>query len=198
MPLIDTSNPAVLRNAFFASYWAWILMEAWIISRDMRKGSGEKKDRGTFFLIVVLISAGITAAFWAQHLVPAARMALPMVPRVWTAVTLIWLGIFLRVWAVLTLGRHFRTSVRILDDHKLVTSGPYRVLRHPSYTGGLITVFGFGLGLGNWVSLAAAFAGIFISYSVRIFVEEKALREHFGEAFEAHSKRTWAVLPPLW
>ncbi|GAA0527113.1 protein-S-isoprenylcysteine O-methyltransferase [Rhizomicrobium palustre] len=192
------SNPDVIRNAYFTSYWAWILMEIWIFSRDVRKGSGQKKDRGTFILICVLITAGITLAFWAPHLWPQAKMALPMLPRVWTAITLIWAGIFLRSWAVLTLGRHFRTSVRILDDHKLVTSGPYRVLRHPSYTGGLITVFGVGLGLGNWISLAAAFAGIFISYSVRILVEEKALREHFGEAFEAHAKRTWAVLPPLW
>jgi Putative protein-S-isoprenylcysteine methyltransferase len=189
--------PSVLQTAFWISYWAWILMEIWIFSRDIKKGSGEKKDRGTFLLIVVLISAGITTAFYAPHVWPFARIALT-VPVFWGALAMIWAGIGLRVWAVVTLGQHFRTSVRILDGHKLVTSGPYRILRHPSYTGGLITVFGVGLALGNWISLAAAFAGIFISYSVRIFVEEAALRAHFGADFEAHAKRTWAVLPPVW
>jgi len=189
--------PAAVHTAFAVSYGAWLLMEIWIFSRDLKKGTGEKKDRGSFFFIVAMISAGITTAFYAPHLWPWARIALTA-PLFWSAIVLIWLGIALRSWAVLTLGKHFRTSVRILDGHRLVTSGPYRILRHPSYTGGLVTVFGVGLALGNWISLAAAFAGIFISYSVRIFVEEKALREHFGAAFEAHAKRTWAVLPPLW
>jgi protein-S-isoprenylcysteine O-methyltransferase len=191
------ATPHLTNNAFWISYMAWILMEVWIFSRDIKKGSGEKKDRGTFLLIVLCISAGITTAFYAPHIWPWAHIALS-VPLFWSAIAMIWLGIILRVWAVLTLGKHFRTSVRILEDHKLVTSGPYRVLRHPSYTGGLITVFGVGLAFGNWISLAAAFGGIFISYAVRIFVEEKALRDHFGAAFEAHAKRTWAVLPPVW
>jgi len=190
--------PGAMQTAFWISYWAWILMEVWIFSRDIRKGTGQKKDRGSFILIMVLITVGITTAFYAPHLWPWATITLPRDQTFWTAIAMIWAGIALRVWAVLTLGKHFRTSVRILDDHKLVTSGPYRFLRHPSYTGGLITVFGVGLALGNWISLAAAFAGIFISYSVRIFVEEKALREHFGAAFDAHAKRTWAVLPPVW
>lgn len=193
----DFADHHLTQNAFWLSYWAWIVMEVWIFSRDIRKGTGEKKDRGSFFLIVGMIAAGITAAFYAPHIWPFANFPLT-VPVFYGAVGLMWAGIGLRVWAVLTLGRHFRTSVRILDDHKLVTAGPYRILRHPSYTGGLMTIFGFGVALGNWISLAAAFAGIFISYSVRIVVEEKALRAHFGEAFEAHAKRTWAVLPPVW
>lgn len=187
----------LMQTAFTVSYAAWILMEVWIFSRDLKKGSGQKKDRGSFILICVLISAGITMAFWAPHLWPTARIPF-RIPVFWTAMAMIWAGIALRIWAVLTLGKHFRTSVRILDDHKLVTSGPYRVLRHPSYTGGLITVFGVGLAFGNWISLAAAFGGIFISYCVRIAVEEAALRNHFGAEFDAHAKRTWAVLPGVW
>ncbi len=194
VPLTQQSATTI----FWVSYCAWIAMEVWIFSRDRRAASGQKRDRGSFFFIVLSISIGMTFAFMAPHLWPWAKMNLPALPRFWTAITMIWGGIFLRIWAVLTLGRHFRTSVRILDDHKLVTHGPYRFLRHPSYTGGLITVAGIGLALANWISLAAAFGGIFIGYSVRILVEEKALREHFGEAFEAHRKRTWAVIPFVW
>jgi protein-S-isoprenylcysteine O-methyltransferase len=184
-----------VRLAFLASYGAWILMEIWIFSRDRRAAGGEKKDRGSVFFIIATISIGQTLAFYAPHLWPSARIPAPVF---WPGVTLVWLGIGLRIWAVQTLGKHFRTAVRILDDHTLVTSGPYRVLRHPSYTGDLIAVAGIGLMLGNWLSLAAAFGGIFIGYAVRIVVEEAALAGRFGEAFTAHKKRTWAVLPPVW
>ena len=192
------ASPAVMKLAFWISYWAWILMEIWIFSRDLKKGSGERKDRGSVFVIIVAITAGITVTFMAPHLWPWAKMALPYLPVFWTGIAMVWSGIILRVWAVLTLGRHFRTAVRILDDHKLVTSGPYRVLRHPSYTGGLMTVTGVGLCFGNWISLAAAFGGIFIGYGVRILIEEAALRAHFGAEFEAHRRRTWAVIPLVW
>jgi protein-S-isoprenylcysteine O-methyltransferase len=181
--------------AFLISYFAWILMEIWIFSRDLRAAPGERKDRGSVFVITGAISAGQILAFYAPHYWPWARIGLPVF---WPGVVLVWTGIALRVWAVLTLGRHFRTAVRILDGHQLVTHGPYRVLRHPSYTGGLMTVAGIGLMLGNWLSFAAAFGGIFVGYAVRILIEEAALTAHFGDAFAAHKKRTWAVLPPLW
>jgi protein-S-isoprenylcysteine O-methyltransferase len=111
---------------------------------------------------------------------------------------MIWLGIALRLWAVITLGKHFRFTVHIHDDHKLVTNGPYRVLRHPAYTGGLFTISGIGLAMGNWISFAAAFLCLFVAYTWRIIVEEAAVRARFGEAFEAHRKRTWAIIPPVW
>jgi protein-S-isoprenylcysteine O-methyltransferase len=184
--------------AFWISYWAWILMEIWIFSRDRKKAAGQKKDRGSVFFIGLLISAGNTAMFLAPHLWRWARIDLPPEPLFWTAIGLAWTGILLRVWSVLTLGRHFRTVVHILDDHKLVTSGPYRVLRHPSYTGGLMTLMGIGMAFGNWISLAAATGSIFIGYGVRILIEEAALKKHFGEAWAAHKKRTWAFIPFVW
>jgi len=196
MPLADLQQTVNL--AFWISYGAWCVMEIWIFSRDRRATTGEKKDRGSMFFIVLTITAGITLAFYAPHLWPGAKMALPMLPRFSTGIALIWLGIALRVWAVLTLGKYFRTAVRILDDHQLVTHGPYRVLRHPSYTGGLITITGLGIAFGNWLSLAACFGGMFLGYAVRIVVEEAALRAAFGEAYEAHRRRTFAVLPPIW
>ncbi len=186
------------RGVFWSSYIAWCLFEFWVFSRDRKKASGEKKDRGSLFVIIVLITAGLSLAFNAPRLWPWATIHLPPAPLFWTAIALIWLGFGLRLWAIRTLGKHFRTSVRILDDHKLVTSGPYRVLRHPSYTGGLMTITGVGLAFGNWLSLAATFFGLFIAYFVRIVVEERALREYFGADFEAHKSRTWAVIPLVW
>ena len=190
--------PETMRLAFWISYWSWIAMEVWIFSRDLKKGSGERQDRGSILAVIGGIGGGVTLAFWAPHLWPWATMALPREITLWSAVAMIWSGIVLRVWSVLTLGKHFRTAVRILDEHKLVTHGPYRFLRHPSYTGGLITITGVGLAFGNWISLAAAFFGALLGYGLRILVEEAALRGAFGEAYVAHAKRTWAVLPGVW
>jgi protein-S-isoprenylcysteine O-methyltransferase len=99
---------------------------------------------------------------------------------------------------VLTLGAFFRTSVQLLDGQRLVTRGPYRLLRHPAYTGGILVFAGVGLSTGNWISTAVAPLAVAIAYAWRIHVEERALRERFGAEFETHRRRTWAVLPPVW
>jgi protein-S-isoprenylcysteine O-methyltransferase len=186
------------QGIFWISYWAWALFEIWVFSRDRRAAHGKRSDGGSVFVIFFFITVAITTAFVAPYAAPWARIALPAEPVFYTAIGLIWFGLIFRLWAILTLGRFFRTSVLIHDDHKLVTSGPYRVLRHPAYTGGVITMTGIGLAMGNWISLAGAFVCILMAYGWRIIFEEKALRARFGEAFEAHRKRTWAVIPFLW
>ena len=186
------------QQAFWFSFVAWMLIEMWIGARDRRAASGAKKDRGSKLLIYALVWIGIAAAFASPYSIPEARITLPGAAVFWTAIALMWAGVVLRTWAVITLGRFFRQDVHIHDDHKLVTSGPYRVLRHPGYTGGLLTVSGIGLAQGNWISLAAAFFLLLAAYAWRIVVEEAALRARFGEAFLSHRKRTWAIIPPVW
>jgi len=186
------------QQAFWFSFVAWMLIEMWIGARDRRAASGAKKDRGSKLLIYALVWIGIAAAFASPYSIPEARITLPGAAVFWTAIALMWAGVVLRTWAVITLGRFFRQDVHIHDDHKLVTSGPYRVLRHPGYTGGLLTVCGIGLAQGNWISLAAAFFLLLAAYAWRIVVEEAALRARFGEAFLSHRKRTWAIIPPVW
>jgi protein-S-isoprenylcysteine O-methyltransferase Ste14 len=111
---------------------------------------------------------------------------------------LVWLGMALRLSAVLTLGRFFRTSVFVHDDHQLVGHGPYRFLRNPGYTGSLITLAGLGLMLGNWASLAVVLAVMIAAYGLRIRAEERALGGRFGEAYEVYRKGRWALIPPIW
>ena len=97
---------------------------------------------------------------------------------------MIWAGMAFRLWAVQTLGAFFRTSVVVQDGHKLVTAGPYRWLRHPAYTGVIVTVVGLGLALGNWVSLAAMAILPTLAIAWRMHVEEQALTEQFGDAYK--------------
>jgi protein-S-isoprenylcysteine O-methyltransferase len=182
---------------FWFSYTAWFGVELWIFSRDRRRVGGENKDKGTLPLIVLIMFVSIGSAF---SLGPRYGGRIPVRPDLLfpLGIALIWAGIAFRLWAVLTLGRFFRYQVVVQDDHQLITAGPYRFLRNPSYTGGLITVAGIGLALGNWLSLPCMLAGMMLAYALRIRVEDAALRSRFGEAYEAYARRTWAVIPLVW
>lgn len=111
---------------------------------------------------------------------------------------LIWGGMAFRLWAILTLGRYFRTTVFLQGDHKLIANGPYRFIRHPAYTGSIITITGIGLFMNNWISVLGAFAISLVGYVRRIYVEEDALHSAFGPQYEELRSKTWAVFPLVW
>ncbi len=200
---MPTSQPLfaaepIWRTIFWASYCGWFFMEMWILSRDRRAAAGELKDRGSRLLIAIMLPVGLFTAFGAAYSHPETQIAGPPEILFWGAIALVWSGMALRLWAVQTLGRLFRTSVFMQDDHALVTRGPYRRLRNPSYTGSLITMAGIGLAMGNWLSLAAATGFFLVGFGWRIRVEERALRQHFGQAYTDYMRRSWALIPPIW
>jgi protein-S-isoprenylcysteine O-methyltransferase len=186
------------RAIFWVSYAAWALFEFWVFSRDRRAVKGRREDGGSLFAIIILIAMAVFIAFLSPWFAPWARIAWrnPLVPAI--ATLMIWSGIALRLWAILTLGRFFRVTVTIQDGHRLVTDGPYRLLRHPSYTGALVTISGIGLFMNNWLSLLGAFTFALIAYAVRIRIEERALTERFGAAFRQQRARCWALIPFVW
>ncbi len=185
-------------QVFWLSYVAWFLMEMWILRRDRRAVAGETKDQGSRATIMLGLWVGLILAFASAYRVSATRIALDAEPLFWSAIALIWVGMAFRLWAVLTLGRFFRTSVVVQDDHRLITHGPYRFLRNPSYTGGLVTLIGIGLAMGNWLSVLFAAGGFLAGFGWRIRVEEQALAARFGEAWSQYRRRTWAIIPLLW
>jgi protein-S-isoprenylcysteine O-methyltransferase len=183
---------------FWASYAVSFVVPLWVQRRERSTTRGDNRDRGSHALIYVASIIGVTCAFTAPSLLPSARIVLPAEPVFTTAMTLMWAGVILYIWAVLTLGAFFRTSVQLLDGQRLVTRGPYRLLRHPAYTGGILLYSGFGLATGNWISAVTAPLSMVIAYDWRIHVEEIALRERFGAEFETRRLRTWAVIPLVW
>lgn len=196
-PLIELSS--VWRRVFWSSWAGWVLTELWVFSRDQRVASGENRDAGSRAPLVMFIVLGACLAFFlAGRGGDGWRIAGPPAVVFWTGVALIWAGVALRVWAVLTLGRFFRTVVMLQDEHQLVTRGPYRILRNPAYTGTLTTLLGLGVALGSWPSALAAAGGALLGYALRIPVEERALKSRFGDAYALWARRTWALIPPIW
>lgn len=108
-----------------------------------------------------------------------------------------FLGNVLRWYSAAVLGKYFTFDVAIQSGQTLVELGPYRYIRHPSYSGALLTLLGFGLALGNWAGLMAAVSCMGFAYAYRITIEEAALASGLGDAYTQYMKRTWRLIPFL-
>ena len=110
----------------------------------------------------------------------------------------VWLGLALRVWSVVTLGRSFRTSVQVRRDQAVVSRGPYRWVRHPSYSALLLILVGVGLMFGSWLGLAACVVLPAAALLWRIRVEEAALLGVLGESYGEYRAHTKRLVPRVW
>ena len=99
--------------------------------------------------------------------------------------------------AVRTLGKQWSLAARVLEGHRLVTEGPYSIVRNPIYTGMFGMLLATGLALSHWIGLLTAIAVFAIGTAIRVHSEEKLLREMFGEEFEAYTRKVPAVVPFL-
>lgn len=111
---------------------------------------------------------------------------------------LLLVGIIIRWTAIYTLGKYFTGTVLIKQDHRLIQSGVYRHLRHPAYTGALLAHLGLGLSFSNWISLGLSVVPLSVAALYRMHVEERALREAFGEAYTSYSRSTKRLIPKLY
>ena len=104
-------------------------------------------------------------------------------------------GVAFRWHAIRILGRFFSPVVTVQQEHRVVDRGPYRLIRHPSYSGTLLTMLGYGLALGDWASLVFLLACGLSMYGYRVSVEERALLENLGESYRTYMKRTKRFIP---
>jgi protein-S-isoprenylcysteine O-methyltransferase Ste14 len=190
-PLVFTPGPA--QGALVGVSAAWWLFEAVMNVRQwLRAGRGFTLTRDpTYVLVYVTVAAAVIAA---QVLGRRGGLLWPG-GRIWPVaggLTLIVACVAIRAWSIITLGRFFQYSIRIQSGHTVVTTGPYRFVRHPSYTGLSLGVAGYALACGDVWSLLAAAALAGAGLTVRIRVEERQLRESLGAdyaTFAAHHKR---------
>lgn len=183
---------------FWGSFVAFNFVGWWAHARERSRAKGESRDRGSYRTLMMASMLGFVGIFAAPAFFPQIGIPLPGETVFAGGAVILWAGILLYVWSVRTLGEFFRTQVQLLEGQKLVTKGPYRILRHPAYLGGILIFTGLGAMTGNAVSTMLAPVVVGLGYAFRIHVEEIALRERFGAAFDEHRKRTWAVIPLIW
>ena len=191
--IVGASTVSPLANLTLA---AWALLELSVRVREGVQGKGSRKrDRGTRALIAVTLGAAIGIAAAAASLAPSLRT--PAALRV-LGVIVMWLGLATRVWAIAALGGAFRTTVEVDAGQAVVSTGPYRRIRHPAYAGLLLVVAGFGLAIGNWLSLAACLVVPLPGVVRRIHVEEAELTRVLGDAYRTYEAETTRLIPWLW
>ena len=174
--------------------WALLEMGLRVSERVHHRGGGDR-DRGTRILIVLTLGA----AFGLAPLVASAAPSL-RIPGPYRAVGLIvmGLGLAIRIWAIAVLGNAFRTTVEVDPGQRVVSTGPYEWVRHPSYTGLLLIMSGFGLAEGSWLALAACTVVPLPALLWRIQVEEAELNRVLGDAYRAYQTHTKRLIPGLW
>jgi protein-S-isoprenylcysteine O-methyltransferase Ste14 len=107
-------------------------------------------------------------------------------------------GIWLRAAAVLALGRFFTYTVKVDAEQPVIDTGPYRLIRHPSYTGLLMASLGVGIALDNWLSIAACVLPPLVGFTLRLRHEERVLSEQLGEPYRSYMRRTKRLVPGVW
>lgn len=159
-----------------------------------RGSNGQRRDRGSLAVGSVSGVSGVALAFLAPLLLPVASIPGQPLLLFSAGIAVVILGIAWRWYAILTLGRYFTAAVIIQQQQPVVQHGPYRLIRHPSYSGVLVIVVGIGLMTGNWVSLCAITTSFLISVLYRIPIEEQELRRSL-EKYEEYMQRTKRLIP---
>jgi protein-S-isoprenylcysteine O-methyltransferase Ste14 len=182
---------------FWAVYVTWMLLEIRGAKNKPAKDRSQNRDRGSYQLILLLFWLALGSAFALAFLFPQATIVWHRVAVFFVGILLMLAGIAFRFYAMSVLGKFFTYQVVVQSAQVVVQAGPYRYIRHPSYTGALITLAGLGLALGNWASLLALFACMGAGYSYRISVEEHALLTALGEPYREYMQRTRRLVPFL-
>jgi protein-S-isoprenylcysteine O-methyltransferase Ste14 len=172
----------------------WVASELVVMFLKHARGNASRRDRGS----LALLWGGITIAVFAGSMVkryPPTRMGGAMF---WVGLALIVIGIVIRAIAIGTLWRYFTVDVSIREGHELVDRGLYSVIRHPAYTGSLLSFLGLGFAFRNWLSVAIIAAATIAGFSYRIYIEESALIEHFGDRYRDYMRRSKRLIPGIY
>ncbi|MFN2476674.1 MAG: isoprenylcysteine carboxylmethyltransferase family protein [Chthoniobacterales bacterium] len=172
----------------------YLISELLLTVTHRSRGTGVPQDRSTLRVLWIVIFGSIVAGiFVTTHWRGAIFPHREVFALVGLATFVI--GIALRWWAIITLGRFFTVDVQIAADHELVERGPFRLVRHPSYTGGLLAFTGFALSLGNWAAALVTVLPIFLAFVRRMNVEEHALSTALADKYASYMRRTKRLVP---
>ena len=145
-------------------------------------------------LIWLVVAIALCSALWIKQM-HWASLPIEIFYRQLIAIILFITGFALRCYAVFSLGKFFSTTVMTSDKHILIENGPYRLVRHPAYTGLFISFFAAGLAMGDAMALLTLISPIAYVLTQRIRIEEQWLIDHFGKDYGNYSLRTKKLLP---
>lgn len=185
-----------LNSAYlFEGLWIAFLLY-WQLMALRVKATKRLEPATSRVLRVVLFGVAIALLLW--NTIPIHWLHLPFEPdgawRFYLGLGLTAAGLFFAVSARVHLGKNWSRSVTVKEDHELITSGPYALVRHPIYTGLLTGFVGTTIAIGE-VRALVALAILFIALWIKLRLEEEWMQSQFGETYVAYSSRVAALVP---
>lgn len=189
----------LMKTVFNTVFGVFLVVEGttacFSLINSIRNAKKSKKDDCGSLLLII---GGLFASVLSN---PLLVLAVPYVlpdPVFWVGIFISLFGITVRIASILTLRRFFTFSVQVGKEQKLVQNGPYRFLRHPAYTGSILTLLGIALSFRSPLAIAVTAAIAAVVYGYRIRVEEREMEENFGDSYRAYERQTWRILPFIW
>lgn len=185
--------------AIIVSSSIWLIVEGLLILRDKNNAKGSTRtDKMTRLFnsistFIALLSPVFLAVIPSFDFDDKGLSLLTMI-----GILIVCMGFILRHWSINILGKYFRTTVEIEQGQPIIQKGPYRLIRHPSYSGIILFFIGYGLLSHNLLSLSICvlFPATVLLY--RISVEEKALASELGSQYIEYKSRTKKLIPGIW
>ena len=186
-------GPVLFDSTYFVWFASELIGAALIPRLRARAATSVRRDRGSRVLILLTVGGSLIIALYFGY-----SGVGPLPDWVfYLGIFLMLLGVVVRQWAIAVLGRFFSLNVQVVEDQQVVEKGPYRLIRHPSYTGILITFIGISLAVQSLGALLVLIAVFTVSFGYRMRVEEKTLLAELGDNYANYMKRTKRLIPYL-
>ena len=180
---------------FWTVLYFWVGSELWLGLRRTRLPAGATgHDSGSKWWVITSVWTSVAIGMWIAFLFTAAAIPDRRIAVFVVGLALMIAGMALRWYSIRVLGASFTCEVSTRPGQEVVESGPYRWVRHPSYTGGLLTLLGVLVCCVNWASLAALVVAV-AGYAYRIRIEERALAADLGTPYRDYMRRTKRLIP---
>lgn len=188
----------VLRVMLFFVLAVWIISEFLLaIAKRSQIKTAKELDRHSLILLWITIMTCIpVGVFLGVRGIGQTGLKSHILPV--TGLVFIGLGLVLRWTAILTLQKYFTVNVSVLRNHQLITTGIYKIVRHPAYVGSLLSFLGLGLIFSNWLSTLVIFVPMLAAFIYRIQIEEKALIQYFGQKYDDYRASTKRLIPKIY
>ncbi|QAA31070.1 methyltransferase family protein [Clostridium manihotivorum] len=192
----ETTTMCYVFQIIFTLFLASEILFFLFTSYESLKNSGKKKssDKGSFFLITL----GITSIVFINMFCRKNLFLILASSFFWLGTLFTIAGILLRAYSIWTLRKFFTFNVQVNSNQKIVQTGPYKLIRHPAYSGSILTLIGISFCFRSFIGILISLIIVSLIYGYRISIEENALIESFKTSYIEYIKNTKKIVPFIW
>ncbi len=193
LPLFLTNPTAGL--ILTGCYFIWLVPEIIHTFSHRVEASSRADDHHSNLVLRLSLGISILSANWLARVATWATASWHPALIFGLGVALVVIGVAFRWYAIHILGKYFSVRLAVQPNQTVMKDGPYRWIRHPSYTGSLITMLGLGLAFTNWLCLVSVPLIVLVGYSYRASVEEGMLIAGLGDSYREYMQHTKRFIP---